>query len=106
MSERPPIFSKSSLRSAARIIAIYCVVSLVVFFIKFVSDPPGDPTVPANAYDPQYLMAGIHFLFLLICLLLLRLSKLSWWVIIPMIALILYLRIDYQNFAIWVWSWS
>ena len=104
---KPPLFTYKSLMIITKVVAIFAAFYIVTAMVKVYSDPLSEqPTRSTNAYDPMYVVAGIHFVVLIATGATIVLRKYNWVVALLGAAAILLSRIFYQDIALWVWSWS
>ncbi|WP_124980976.1 hypothetical protein [Nonlabens xiamenensis] len=104
---KPPILTQKSLIIITKVTAIYAAFYIVTGLVKVFADPlENQPTVSVHAYDPLYVVAGIHLLVLLVTGACIAMSRYRWIITILSVIVVLLSRIFYEDIALWVWSWS
>ncbi|AZQ43853.1 hypothetical protein [Nonlabens ponticola] len=100
------MFTDKSLGIFTRVLVIYAAFFILVVVAKSISDPVSDNSLaPANGYLPSYVIAGVHFVLLMINGAMIVLKRYNW--LIPSISAIIMLlcRIYFQDLSLWIWSW-
>ena len=107
MSDKtPPIFSDRSLRIGTKIVAIYSLFIIATALVPLLFDPVSENALmPQNHYNPIYFSAAVHLLIFIATLISVLQKRFSWILTGSCIAIVILLRIFYQDIAIWVWSW-
>ncbi|WP_397303624.1 hypothetical protein [Nonlabens ulvanivorans] len=102
-TQMPSLLSSKSLVILTKFMAIYAAFHIITVLGKTYVDSLSEESTIVDSYQlPIYIVAGVHFIMLLICGAMLMTKKYFWLVTVACIVISLYTRFFFEDIVTWV----